>query len=152
MMTHSLRHLRTTFCLVTLCSLATVAAAGAQGTVTLGWKKIGAPVRVPGATLSPGTYIFERVGGAAERQFIRIRQMKGGRQVALVMTTTAGPRAVGTAGRPDAHVPEVMFRNMPGAQVPIVSVLYFGDEGFQLLYAAQEERAMRSAASALARK
>ncbi len=137
-MNHSLKSLKMVLGAVILCSLGFVSAAGAQSSVMLGYKTFSGPVRVPGTILPTGTYVFERVG--SDRQFVRI-STKQGKQLAVVMVSTTAPQAVGTSGR--GEVRQVTFRRTAPGTAPALHTVFFGEQGFQFLYSAEEENAMQ---------
>lgn len=119
---------------------ATASAQSARGGTELTFS---APVRVPGATLAAGTYVFERLESNRDTGTMQVFSVKPRRLVATVKTSP-----ITRAGRGD----NVVFRPASAGVTPAIGALYIDGvaAGAEFIYSSGEQRQL-AATPAIAR-
>lgn len=104
---------------------------GAQGRPSSTTMTFSAPVRVPGATLSAGTYSFERTRSDSDRLTVQIYRTHPRHLIATLMATPVTR---------DGGGGDITIAESPGASVPLLRVWYERgtQDGYAFIYGRQE--------------
>jgi hypothetical protein len=95
----------------------------------LAYLTFSAPVQVPGATLSAGTYRFHLTNAAGSRNVMQVLSNNGSTVYGMFNTVEAHRRSI-------TDDPAVTFKETPAGVAPAIKALFYGGQlaGYEFVY------------------